>query len=218
MPGQGLLLVMTDIPADIEQEFNRWYDKEHVPDLQAFPGVLSARRYRIVEGQPKYMAMYDLENPGVVETPEYQKVASSSSSAKFPKSFMNIMRGVYQLLLALPSPEPTDVSAARVLLLRGLSVEPQHAQELDKWYNVEHLPNLSRVPGMIRARRYKLSAEASNLRGNPPLYMAAYEMENREVLESETFQQAVETPWTDRVRPYFRDPEFRNVYERILPA
>jgi hypothetical protein len=71
---------------------------------------------------------------------------------------------------------------------------------------------------MIRARRYKLSAEASNLRGNPPLYMAAYEMENREVLESETFQQAVETPWTDRVRPYFRDPEFRNVYERILPA
>ncbi len=63
-------MLMTDIPADIEQKFNRWYDQEHIRDLLGFPGILSARRYRIVEGQPKDLALYDLENPGVVEGPE----------------------------------------------------------------------------------------------------------------------------------------------------
>jgi hypothetical protein len=218
MPDQGLLLLLTDIPSENEEEFNRWYNEKHIPDLQAFPGVLSARRYRIVEGKPKYMAMYDLEKDEILESHEYQKAANLSSSEKFPKSFMNTIRGVYHLLQALPSPEPTDLSAARVLLLRGLSVEPEHERELEEWYEVEHLPNLFGVPGMIRARRYKLSTEASNLRGNPPLYMAVYEMDSLEVLESERFHQAVETPWTDRVRPYFRAPEFRNVYRRILPA
>jgi hypothetical protein len=223
MPGKGLLLVMTDIPADIEQEFNRWYDEEHMRDLLAFPGVLSARRYRIVEGQPKYLAMYDLEDPGVVEKPEYQNVSGWSPKAhplsiSMSKRYFNTIRGVYQLLLALPSPEPTDVSAARALLLRGLSWEPEHDKAMDDWYNTEHLPNLSRVPGVLRARRYKLSPGATNLKGNPPAYMAVYELERREVLATQKFQQAVETPWTNQVRPFFRDPSLRSVYERIFPA
>jgi hypothetical protein len=223
MPEQGLLLVMTDIPAEIEDEFNRWYNEEHMRDLLAFPGILSARRYRIVEGKPTYLAMYDLRDPSVVEQPEYQYVSGWSPlahplSISMSKRYFNIVRGVYQHVLTLPSPETTDVSGARGLMLRGLGTDKEHVEELDDWYNTEHLPNLSRVPGVLRARRYQLNAEATHLMGDPPSYMAVYELEQCEVLETEVWQRAVDTPWTQRVRRFFRAPMLRNVYNRIFPA
>ncbi|OGA30736.1 MAG: hypothetical protein A3G80_06730 [Betaproteobacteria bacterium RIFCSPLOWO2_12_FULL_62_13b] len=223
MPGQGLLLVMTDIPAEIEDEFNRWYDEEHVRDMLAFQGVLSARRYRVVEGQPTYLAMYDLKDSDVVEQAEYQYVSGWSPlanplSISISNRYFNTIRGVYQHLLTLPSPEPSDVSGARALMLRGLGIDPEHEEEVHDWYNTEHLPNLSRVSGVLRARRYRLNTDASHLKGNPPVYMAVYELERRDALDGEEWKRAVETPWTDRVRRFFRTPSLRNVYERIVPA
>jgi len=40
--GTGLLMVWTDIDAEFEPEFNRWYDEEHLPRLLQIPGFLSA--------------------------------------------------------------------------------------------------------------------------------------------------------------------------------
>ena len=51
--GTGLLMVMTDVPAEKEEEFNRWYNEEHLGDLMSRPGVMSAARYTAVRGGPK---------------------------------------------------------------------------------------------------------------------------------------------------------------------
>ena len=61
------------MPADKEVEFNRWYNEEHLDELLAIPGVLNAARYTAVSGSPKYLACYELENPEVRDTPEYQE-------------------------------------------------------------------------------------------------------------------------------------------------
>ena len=43
--GQGILLVYTDlIEPKYEEESNAWYNTEHVPELNAIPGVLDAAR------------------------------------------------------------------------------------------------------------------------------------------------------------------------------
>jgi len=74
----GLLLVgMTPAPA-VETAFNAWYDTEHVPALARVPGVLSARRFRTSGGNPKYVALYHLTSPGVVDGAEW-KAASGST-------------------------------------------------------------------------------------------------------------------------------------------
>jgi hypothetical protein len=74
----GLLLVgMTPAPAD-ETGFNAWYDTEHVPALARVPGVLCARRYRTAAGQPKYVALYHLASPGVVETEQWKQASAST--------------------------------------------------------------------------------------------------------------------------------------------
>src|ERR1019366_3439141 len=44
MPG-ALLMVVVDVDPEHEEEFNRWYDKEHIPERLAMPGFRSARRY-----------------------------------------------------------------------------------------------------------------------------------------------------------------------------
>jgi len=50
--GRGLMLNMATVDPDHEDEFNRWYDEEHLPDVRRrFPQITSARRYLVTDGQ-----------------------------------------------------------------------------------------------------------------------------------------------------------------------
>jgi hypothetical protein len=51
-----------------EDEYNRWYDETHIPEVLAVPGIVGARRYRLSERQQTtadrsypYLAVYDLD-------------------------------------------------------------------------------------------------------------------------------------------------------------
>ena len=73
MAKRGLLLTLTEPPAAMEEEFNAWYEDEHLPERLAIPGFRSARRW-VANGQPgegKYLATYELESPEVLHSPEY---------------------------------------------------------------------------------------------------------------------------------------------------
>jgi hypothetical protein len=63
---------------DVEAAFNAWYDTEHVPALASVPGVLCARRFRTSAGGTKYIALYHLASPGVVDTPEWKDASGST--------------------------------------------------------------------------------------------------------------------------------------------
>ena len=68
---KGIFLVYVDIDAKHDKEFNDWYNTEHLPELLAVPGILSAARYKAVKSGPKYLAFYELENAGVMGTPGF---------------------------------------------------------------------------------------------------------------------------------------------------
>ena len=74
----GLLLVGMTPGAAVETAFNAWYDTEHVPALARVPGVLCARRFRTSGGNPKYIALYHLASPGVVDSPEWKQASEST--------------------------------------------------------------------------------------------------------------------------------------------
>ena len=50
---RGILTFAADIPPEFEHDFNRWYEKEHIPERLAIPGFLRAFRYRAVTGGPR---------------------------------------------------------------------------------------------------------------------------------------------------------------------
>ena len=53
------------------QEFNEWYNKEHLPELLSVLGILSAAHYEAVKGGPQYLACYELESVAVMQTPAF---------------------------------------------------------------------------------------------------------------------------------------------------
>ena len=87
----GLLLNAMNIAPDLEAEFNEWYDKEHIPVLAAVPGVLCARRFRGT-GNRKYVALYHLERPDVVETAEWKTARESDWTSRLKPHFRDHLR------------------------------------------------------------------------------------------------------------------------------
>jgi hypothetical protein len=79
-----LLVVTAEIDADVEDEWNAWYDNVHLPDALACPGVIAGRRYRAdgaaavsdhgarsSDEARTYIAVYELAGPEALETPEF---------------------------------------------------------------------------------------------------------------------------------------------------
>lgn len=65
---RGLLLTLTEPPPAMDEEFNAWYDTEHLPERLAIPGFRSARRW--VRGGI-YLATYELDSPEVLQSKPY---------------------------------------------------------------------------------------------------------------------------------------------------
>ena len=70
---RGLLLTMTEPPAAMEEEFNAWYDDEHMAERLAIPGFRSARRWvaDVAPGEGKYLATYELDSIAVLSSRAY---------------------------------------------------------------------------------------------------------------------------------------------------
>ena len=54
---KGFLLVLMQPPPTLEEEFNAWYDTEHIAERRAVPGFETALRYVCIDGAPRYLAM-----------------------------------------------------------------------------------------------------------------------------------------------------------------
>jgi hypothetical protein len=70
---RGLLLTLTEPPPAMEEEFNAWYDEEHLPERLSIPGFRSAQRWvaDVPPGQGKYLATYELDAAAVLQSSAY---------------------------------------------------------------------------------------------------------------------------------------------------
>lgn len=128
---KGFLLVTMDPPPTIEDEFNDWYDTEHIPDRASIQGFESARRFVCVSGWPKYLAFYDLTEIGVLESPTYRATAWGKFSP-WTKRVMAKVRGQYRGSgnQVYPGNRGTSASMARLVLVRFSSVPDAEGQTI----------------------------------------------------------------------------------------
>ena len=200
--GRGLMMVFADVPADVEDEFNRWYDEEHIPERLSIPGVLSAARYMALEGGPKHLACYELTEPEAWETDEWQKflINPTEWSKRMSPSVVGetYIRNIYRLIYPDPVPEETaQAGMAPVLLVGRMSVPPDLEARFNQAYNAERLPECYSIPGYIRARRFEA------VMGDPK-YITVHEMQTPEVADSpewKAWTTMVTPDWSSVVRP-----------------
>src|SRR5260370_6020758 len=67
-----------DVSSAIEEEFNAWYNTAYIPGYLAVPGCLGARRFVAVEGQPKYLTVYEFEHARVSESDTWSRARLSN--------------------------------------------------------------------------------------------------------------------------------------------
>ncbi len=197
---KGILIAAMDFSAAPEDEFHDWYDLEHIPERLAIKGFLNAQRWIAVDNPKVSLATYDLDEAGVLESPPYQAIAGANSSpwtkrtARFRKGLMR-----FEGEQLFPGDKTAPDGAAAVLLV-GMNVAPEHESEFNEWYNTEHIPALGSVPGAVCARRYRHGTGATQA-----LRRALIRFARPDVMRSAAWKTAANTPWTEKMRPHFRD-------------
>ena len=180
--GTGLFLVYADVPADMEDDFNRWYNEEHIPELLAIPGFLSAARYEAVQGGPRYLAAYELASPEVRESAQYKEYASHPSEwsqrINLSQRATAFVVNNYRQLWPVQASGDLERGMAPVLQIGRMWVPEDQELEWNNFYNTVYAPEFAKTEGCISARRYELHE------GHGPKYAVCYEIESLEARET----------------------------------
>lgn len=218
--GDGLLLVYSDVAAEHEAEFNRWYDEEHIPERLSIPGVLNAARYEAVAGGPRYLACYELASPDAWYSEDWQKWLKNPTawSRRMSPSVIGTayIRNLYRRIYPEDVPaETAQADMSPVILVGRMSVPETLEDAFNSAYNTERLPLCQSIPGYIRARRFEAVMGA-------PKYATVHEMSSLDVWKSQAWDDwrtAVTPVWNSEIRPHMKHAEGSpGVYRRIFPA
>ena len=200
----GILVPVVDYSGMAEDEFNDWYDLEHIPERLRVPGFLACERWIGVGDQKISVAVYDLDDVDVLQSPAYNAAGNHARGgdnlsvwSKRVTARTRIQMRFEGELIEQGVGDPPKLAPA--LLLNAMSVAPEHEQEFNEWYNSEHIPALGAVPGTLCARRYRGTGAATQR------YLALYYLASAEVPNSKAWKAAANTPWTERMRPHFRN-------------
>lgn len=194
----GLLIASFNYRRVAEDEFNDWYDCEHIPQRLAIPGFIKAVRW-LGDDDPKISVVtFDLESADVLESPPYMAVVGKNMSP-WSRRVIGLCEnlGRFGAEQILPGREvgPQD---AQGLLIVAMNVLPEAESEFNAWYNEEHIPRLRTVPGMLCARRF-LTLSGSHK------YVAIYHLSHPDVQASKAWHEAITTPWQSKMKPQTKD-------------
>ncbi|HUA56495.1 MAG TPA: DUF4286 family protein [Candidatus Sulfotelmatobacter sp.] len=194
---KGILIAAFDYSTAHEDEFHDWYDLEHVPERERVPGFLQCRRWL---GEPKIaLATYDLETVDVMRSAPYKAIAYDNLSVwskRVTAMCKRILR--FEGEQTLPG-DKIGVPDAGAILMNAMNVDPAHEADFNAWYDQEHIPQLAAVPGCLLARRFRATDDGSHK------YIALYHLKSADVQESAAWKKAVDTPWSARIRPHYKD-------------
>jgi len=73
--GTTVLVVTMDVDPEDEAEFNKWYNEQHLPERMEIPGYVSARRFKLEEGNGAltYLCIWELEDGSPLQSQMYQE-------------------------------------------------------------------------------------------------------------------------------------------------
>ena len=197
---KGQLIAAMDFSNVSEDEFNDWYDLEHIPERQRVPGFLACQRWIGADNAKHSVAIYDLDTLSVLRSPPYLAIGGenlSPWSKRVTAKCQRLLR--FEGDQILPG-DKTAPEGAGGLLLVGMTPAPEVEMAFNAWYDTEHVPALARAPGVLSARRFR----AQNSSG--PKYVALYHLASPEVITGPEWKRASEsTPMPELIRPQISD-------------
>lgn len=173
-----------------EDEYNKWYDQRHAPDVVSIPGFVTAQRYvkndtpffRIVDVQvPKYLIIYKIVTADIeaVFTEVERRIQTGETYMSPAYDRKNSQNYVYKPLgpeLKGNGGEPPGAKAGPqqeyIQIVFTAMVEGKEA-EFNDFYNRHHAPEVVAIPGFTHAQRMEL-ARPTTASIPPTKYLALY--------------------------------------------
>ena len=194
----GLFYVYTDPGTVDEAEFHDWYDHEHGPARLTVPGLGPAYRYRALdELKPPWLALYELDRPDVIESPEYKALGAKASDRdkSVGAGLATLDRRVYEQISEDGSPVgrpgPGDPGRGHVGA-RGQRGRPGRLV-----HRGAH-PDAAEGAGLAADPQVPAHPRAGRARARIA-FLSVHELAGPEVLEDPGYRAAISTPWRDRV-------------------
>ncbi|MDG4834324.1 hypothetical protein O7627_34215 [Solwaraspora sp. WMMD1047] len=95
-----LYLARMNVAPEVEDEFNNWYDEEHLPALAAVPGVRAARRFRALNSDDRlhrYLATYHLDSPDTVTSPQWRDALRTRRTRQIWPQVLDVDLALFRL-------------------------------------------------------------------------------------------------------------------------
>lgn len=175
---RGILFSQMEPPPGWEADFHIWYDTDHIPARLALDGFESVVRYQALEGVPKYLAVYELSDLGVLDTESYDELKRSPSAET--TRMLSSVSGFTRYTCRQISDTGPAGRAGDYLAVVAFAVPEADLDQFDDWYETEHSPMLLKADDWLRVRRYEVLTGD----GGPWNRLALHQLASAEVMNS----------------------------------
>lgn len=229
------LLYVTMKPKDTldPNQFHDWYNNEHGPMRLRFPFFKNGFRYRATDlgnaatkDAPEWLAWYDVTDMREMVKQPYIGLRLPPIQSQRERDTMKqitVNRKFYDFVYESASPEFKVLEEAKhegegnVLVsvmqdLYGGGKVGGKAEELQKWYEEEHIPMLAKIPGWLRTRLF-VTAGIEEKPQEQWEYVALHEYKPQNGLDGPEYQAAISTPWRNEIQKSVIKEKRRRTYE-----
>ena len=194
----GVLVVGFNYAAVDEEEFNEWYDTEHIPERARLEGFIGCERWLGAEDSKLSVATYGLETLDALQNPAFLAIGGKNVSP-WSKRIIAKCQRICRLEGGLTASRQSNSSLrAGALLMWAANVVTGRETDFDEWFNGERIALLSRTPGCLTARHFVCKVGSHR-------YLALYELTSAETVNALAWRKAENDPIAESMRPLLRD-------------
>ena len=139
--GTGILMSSMQVLPEEEDDFNLWFDTEHLPERVAIPGFLEARRYESLSSPVRYLQIYSAVDFEALDSAPYRAALANQTawSIHHITRFIEPTRVVGRLVHSLGQARGAAVALVRLRSKEGARMVP----------GLKFYPGLFDVPGVV---------------------------------------------------------------------
>lgn len=153
----GVLGVWSDVEAAAIDDYDAWYEREHMFDRLAVPGFHRARHYLTVSGEPRYFTYFVTEDAAVMASEAYRQSADNPSdwTRRVLPHFRNVNRTACNVIHRFGRGYGAAALTAR------LTADGEAAARLIAWLGEEVLPALVQWRGVMATELWQADRAAT---------------------------------------------------------
>jgi hypothetical protein len=149
--GSAAMVLSFDIEPEAVDEHDDWHTREHLPERLAIPGFLRGSRWKAVEGEPRYLVLYEVADLGVLGSAGYLERLDNPTpwTQKMMKSYRGMRRGFCRVAASCGAGLGGSATLAR------FTPAPQREAALRDWLVEQVLPGLAALAGVASAHLFQ---------------------------------------------------------------